>query len=87
MPISQGKPELKSSNVATKVAGSPAARSVALKAPLTNTATVYVGGHGVTSTTGLPMEPGDVISVDGGGLEDLYFTGTAGDSLSWLAAA
>lgn len=87
MPISQGKAELKASNTPTKVAGNPAARSVALKAPATNAATIYVGNRNVTSSTGLALEPGEDITIDGGGLEDLYATGTSGDSLSWLAAA
>lgn len=86
MPISQGKITLTSS-APFRLAGAVACRSFALAAPSSNAATIYVGGPETPTSTGFPMEPGDKISLDGGGLEDLYLRGTSGDAMNWLASA
>jgi hypothetical protein len=86
MPISQGKIIL-SSSAPFPLAGAVASRSFALAAPGSNQGTIYVGGANTPASEGFPMEPGDKISIDGGGLEDLYIRGTSGDSMNWLASA
>lgn len=64
-----------------------------LKAPSSNTSTIYIGGPGVSAATGFPMDPGDEKIFDRrpqvGMLFDiapnsLYVVGTGGVA-AWLA--
>ena len=88
MPISQGSVTLPAagSQPSRLTNGSiVASRSVVIVAPSGNAGTVYIGPSGVTTSTGLPLAAGDNISLDGGGLEDIYVRGTEADTLRWMA--
>lgn len=88
MPVSQGAKVLPAAGAQpVQITGSAAARSFILAAPLVNTGTVWIGGRTVSEDTGFPLEPGDTITVDSNGLEDMWMVGTEDDSLRWLAAA
>ena len=54
-----------------------------IMAALTNTGIVYVGGIGVSATTGIALYPGDVYSVDVENLAILYAMSTvSGDDIN-----
>jgi len=67
-----------------------------LKAPSTNVNPVFVGGVGVTSSTGHQYDPGDSFeyerSTQNGAPkyqispDDVYVVGTAGDRVTWFAS-
>lgn len=47
--------------------------SAIIKAPSTNTATIYVGGADVTAANGFPLAPGDPsLGLDANATEQLY---------------
>jgi hypothetical protein len=67
------------------------AKQVVFKAPSTNTASVYFGNTGLSTSTGYPVEPGEEKVFTLQGLpkfalvpDRLYLVGTAGDKLAWL---
>ena len=51
---------------------STACKHVDIMANIANTAIIYVGGSGVTSSTGIALYPGDVYSIDIDNLNDVY---------------
>ena len=56
---------------------------VEIMATLANTGIVYVGGSGVSATTGIALYPGDVYSVDISNLNLLYVISTvSGDDIN-----
>ena len=51
-----------------------------------NTGTVYIGGAGVTDTTGYALDPGDSVVVPYNAVNGLFAIAAAtGNSLTWLA--
>jgi hypothetical protein len=88
MPVSQGGVTLTASgSQPNRLANAVASRSFALGASPDNSETIYIGPAGVTAATGFPLTPGSTVSIDGGGLDDLWVVGTQGDQVSWLASA
>lgn len=58
-----------------------------LKAPLANSATLYIGKSTVSSSNGLPLEPGESINVSQFlAPEKLYIRGTLGDKIAYLGS-
>ena len=55
---------------------STACKHVDIMATVTNTGIIYVGGSGVTSSTGIALYPGDVYSLDIEDLNDVYVVAT-----------
>ena len=55
---------------------SQAAKHVDIMAAVANTGIIYVGGSGVTSSTGIALYPGDVYSLDIEDLNDVYVVAT-----------
>ena len=53
-----------------------AAKHVDIMAAVANTGIIYVGGSGVTSSTGIALYPGDVYSLDIEDLNDVYVVAT-----------
>ena len=51
---------------------STACKHVDIMANIANTGIIYVGGSGVTSSTGIALYPGDVYSIDIDNLNDVY---------------
>ena len=51
---------------------STACKHVDIMANIANTGIIYVGGSGVTSSTGIALYPGDVYSIDIDDLNDVY---------------
>jgi hypothetical protein len=60
----------------TGQAGAP--MGVGIKAPSSNTQTVYIGGEDVDSTDGFPLTPGDSIAVDLLAGEQLWVVAASG---------
>jgi hypothetical protein len=59
-------------------------KGITLAAPAANAAVVYVGGPGVTTTTGFPIAAGDTLELPVQNMNQIYFVGTAGDKLSGI---
>ena len=55
---------------------SQACKHVDIMAAVANTGIIYVGGRGVTSSTGIALYPGDVYSLDIDDLNDVYVVAT-----------
>tara|TARA_B100001113_G_C20906911_1_gene533885 strand:- start:194 stop:601 length:408 start_codon:yes stop_codon:yes gene_type:complete len=55
---------------------STACKHVDIMASVANTGIIYVGGSGVTSSTGIALYPGDVYSLDIDNLNDVYVVAT-----------
>ncbi len=55
---------------------SQACKHVDIMAAVANTGIIYVGGSGVTSSTGIALYPGDVYSLDIDDLNDVYVVAT-----------
>lgn len=67
---------------AVQLASDTFTQGVVLTALSTNTGIIYIGGQGVTSTTGYPLSPGQSISYAVNNTNLLYVVGTvAGDIL------
>ena len=67
--IDIGDVEITSAEVLTS---STACKHVDIMANIANTGIIYVGGSGVTSSTGIALYPGDVYSIDIDDLNDVY---------------
>lgn len=88
MPISQGSVTLPATeSQPVRVANAVACRSFALSAKSTNTQSVYLGGSHVSSSGGFELAAGESVTIDGGGIEDLYVAGLQSDVVTWLAAS
>ena len=72
--------------VAMAASSAPVGGAVAVKALLTNTGTVYVGGSDVEAANGLPLAPGEVaILVYVGDLATLFVDSAVnGEGVAWL---
>lgn len=67
-----------------------------IKAPLANSATIYIGPAGVTTGTGYGLDPGDTFEYERSsqngqvtyqiGPNDVYVVGSGGDKATWLAS-
>jgi hypothetical protein len=59
---------------------------VILKAPLDNTAPVYIGlSNGVTAGNGFPLDPGEETGfLLGGNLNELWYISAAGEDIAYL---
>lgn len=67
-----------------------------IKAPATNTSTAYYGVAGVTTATGMAIDPGESINIDDTVIEgsarmdiqpqDIYVVGTSPDKVTWVSA-
>ena len=55
---------------------SQACKHVDIMAAVANTGIIYVGGSGVTSSTGIALYPGDVYSLDIDDFNDVYVVAT-----------
>lgn len=58
------------------LASSTACKHVDIMASVANTGIIYVGGSGVTSSTGIALYAGDVYSLDIDNLNDVYVVAT-----------
>ena len=71
---------------ATAIATTQAIHSVTVKALSTNTVAVYVGGTGVTTSTGFELLAGESISLDIDNLADVFVISTvASQEIRWIA--
>ena len=61
------------------------ANGVQLRAGSGNAGNVYIGPAGVTTATGYPLAAGSTISYNTANLGDLYYIGTAADTLAYTA--
>lgn len=69
-----------------QVSASQSSRSVAIASPITNTATVYVGGDSsLTSANGYPLEPGEKMAFDTTDVSGLWLSGAQNDVVRWIA--
>jgi hypothetical protein len=60
--------------------------SITVTAKPTNTGNIFVGPDGVTSTTGLILQPGDSVSLDVSNVTAVYIdSAVSGEGVSWLA--
>ncbi len=67
-------------------AGQVARRGVLVKAPSTNSATVYLGGSGVTMANGYPLDPGEAVALEVADVAAVYcVAASAGQKLRALA--
>src|SRR5579884_2712434 len=67
-----------------------------IKAPLSNSAAVFIGPSGVTSALGHQLDPGDEYTYERNtqtganryelSVESFYVAGTSGDKVTWLAS-
>lgn len=67
-----------------------------IRAPLTNSATVFIGGKTVSNSTGYPLDPGSEFTYDRNTqqtdarreltVSDFYMTGNANDVVGWFAS-
>lgn len=71
---------------ATALTGTSTAlvNGIIVKALTTNTATLYVGAAGVSSSTGFPLSPGESTSIAVSNLNLVYVIGNNTDKVSWI---
>lgn len=70
---------------ATRLAAAASQADIAyIIANITNLSTIYLGASGVTTATGLAMEPGRGITLESCDLNTIYIIGTAGEGVSWF---
>ncbi len=62
---------------AEALTSSTACKHVDIMATIGNSGIVYVGGSGVSATTGVALYPGDVYSIDIDNLSSIYVIGSA----------
>jgi hypothetical protein len=71
---------------AQALASSAVIKNVCVKALQANAITVYVGGSGVTDSTGLELTAGQAVCLPVNNIDDLYAIASAtGASVSWIA--
>lgn len=69
------------------VLGSQALTSgVTLTALSTNSSSLFVGPSGVTNLTGIELKPGNSLTLAISNLNLVYFAGTAGEKISFIAS-
>jgi len=70
--INHGQNDTVSNSTAEVLTSSTACKHVDIMAAIANTGIIYVGGSGVTATTGIALYPGDTYSIDIDNLTDIY---------------
>lgn len=59
--------------------------SVLIYASAANAGPVYLGGPGVTSSTGVPVAAGTYVAADIGDIGSIYLAGTENDTVRWMS--
>ena len=73
---------------AAALGSSTACYSLIIRSIIGNSATIYVGGSGVTVDNGFPIEPGESLTIDIDNVADIYcISGSASQVLRYLAVA
>lgn len=68
------------------VAPNPAASGVLVKALTSNTGTIYIGGSGVSSANGFPLEAGDSVTIPVDDANKVYAIASIDNqALAWIA--
>ena len=63
-----------------------ACKHMDIMAAIANTGIIYVGGSGVTATTGIALYPGDVYSIDFDNTGDIYVISSVdGEDVQWVS--
>lgn len=69
------------------VASNPASNGVLVKAPIANTGTIYIGGSGVTTGNGYPLDPGENITIEIDNANKIYAIASVDNqTVAWVAA-
>lgn len=89
MPALSGQKTVTTAGTAVTLGSQNIGGPLAVKALPGNTGTIYIGNNGsnmVSSTSGLPLSPGDVIIFNFiGDLAQLYIDSTVdGESVAWM---
>ncbi|KAA6459648.1 hypothetical protein DYQ86_16140 [Acidobacteria bacterium AB60] len=69
---------------ATALTGTSAGSQAIVKAPATNTQTIYVGGSGVTTATGYPLEPGASVPLPLRAVAIYAVAAATGQKVAWI---
>ena len=85
--VAHGKNILVSDTTAERMDGIPVAcKHIDIMAAIANTGIIYVGGSGVTATTGIALYPGDVYSIDFDNTGDIYVIASVnGEDVQWVS--
>lgn len=68
------------------LAASQVVKSVSIKAKLANTGKIFVGGAGVSSADGYPLEPGESVSFDISNLANVWIdSAVSGEGVNYIA--
>lgn len=71
---------------ATGLGSQPLISGVTLTALSTNLSSLFVGPSGVTNLTGIELKPGNSLTLAISNLNLVYFAGTAGEKISFIAS-
>ena len=75
-----------SSSTAEVLTTSTACKHIDIMAAIANTGIIYVGGSGVTASTGIALYPGDVYSIDFDNTGDIYVIASVnGEDVQWVS--
>lgn len=75
--------QLAVTSTATQVADRAGASLIILSAPSSNTAPVFIGPSGVTTSTGIALSPGQSRQFYGPDLSRVYAIAAANQTLTW----
>ena len=84
--VAHGKNDDVSNTTAERMdTGALHAKHIDIMAAITNTGIIYVGGSGVTATTGIALYPGDIYSIDFDSTGDIYVISSVnGEDVQWV---
>ena len=85
--VAHGKNTAVSASVAERMdVGADECKHIDIMAAIANTGIIYVGGSGVTATTGIALYPGDVYSIDFDNTGDIYVIASVnGEDVQWVS--
>jgi len=86
LPTSVYSGQLEAQSSAINLGSQPLVSGVTLTALTTNSASLFVGPSGVTSSTGVELKPGTSLTLSVSDLNLIYFVGTAGEKISFIAS-
>ena len=83
--IGHGSNTAVSDTTAEVLTTSTACKHIDIMAAIANTGIIYVGGSGVTASTGIALYAGDVYSVDIDDINDVYVISSVdGEDVQWV---
>ena len=85
--VAHGKNTAVSDTTAERMdVGADECKHIDIMAAIANTGIIYVGGSGVTATTGIALYPGDVYSIDFDNTGDIYVIASVnGEDVQWVS--